>query len=192
MYSLNQGSNFVEQVAAIIGPPPNSVGQPDDFEHLEGRLGVAFPARYKEFLTNYGPGTLSDDVLLYHPTFPLPGFSTLEELVADVFEQADIEPLYFFEDSSREVFRVGTQVGELIPFGEGLNWVSLYFIVSDSGDWEVLEYRQGDYERSGLGFDSWLLRYLSGGGSAGYFVTPKPELIPRRFIPANLLGPDQR
>jgi hypothetical protein len=173
------------QVRDLLGAPPNEIARADaGFAQLEERLGVVFPSEHKEFLSVYGPGTIGDDIRLYHPVIPLPGFCTLDEFVLELFESCELEPMYFAPDVDTPSFSLGTGAGQLIPFGEALNWVGLYFIVSDGGDWEVLEYSHGEYERPGLGFGEWLLRYLRGGGSGRDFVTPKLELMPRRFVPA--------
>jgi hypothetical protein len=49
-------------------------------------------------------------------------------------------------------------------------------VVSESEDWEVIEYSGGEHERSGLPFSQWILKYLNGGGSSGYFVTSKARI----------------
>jgi hypothetical protein len=191
MHPVEEEVSFLTQVRDLLGAPPEEIAGTDDgFAQLEARLGVTFPRDFKDFLRTYGPGMVSQDVQLYHPVIPLPGFYTLDEFIADLSEQAELEPMYFAPDVDMPSFRLGAGVGELLPFGEALNWIGLYFIVSEDPDWEVLEYTQGEYERSGLGFGAWLLRYLRGGGSARDFVTPKPERMPRRFFPARVYRRD--
>jgi hypothetical protein len=185
LYPVAGETPFLAEVRDLLGPPPEEMAGTDDgFEPLEERLGVSFPGDFKDFLGTYGPGTVSDDIMLYHPIISLPGFYTLDEYITELFDQVELEPMYFAPDIDAPSFRMGAGLGELLPFGEALNWIGLYFIVSEDPDWEVLEYTQGEYERTGLGFGAWLLRYLRGGGSARDFVTPKPERMPYRFIAA--------
>ena len=118
---------------------------------LEERLGMVFPREFKDFLGTYGPGMVSSDIRLYHPIIPPPGFYTLVEYITELFEQDKLEPMYFAADIDMPSFRMGTGVGELVPFGEALNWVGLYFIVSEDPDWEVLEYSQEAYSQGQSG-----------------------------------------
>ena len=173
------------EVRDLLGPPPEEIATAGGgYAQLEARLGITFPVVYKSFLDTYGPGMVSGDIRLYHPTIPFPNFFTLDEFITHLLDLVELEPMFFAPELDVPRFDLGFGVGDLIPFGEALNWVGLYFIISEDEDWEVLEYSGGEYERSGLGFGPWFLRYLHGGGSESYYVTPKPERMPRQFMPA--------
>ena len=174
----------MEEVHARISPPDILISPERSFEALENDLGLTFPADYKAFLCEYGPGALCGDVQLYHPTIDFEPYCLLTELIQDAFTRNEVESLDFVEmdDGHPAPFRTGTQIGAILPFGDALNWVTVYFIIGDDPE----------YERSGLPFGKWLLRYLDGGGSRSHFVTAKASSKPPYFTPASAYARPRR
>jgi hypothetical protein len=94
------------------------------------------------------------------------------------------ESPYFWDEAIQggsEPFSLGPQPGMILPWADALNWVILFFRLTEGEDWEVIEYSEGFHERSGLTFEQWILRYLSGGGSEGHFFNSKSRSAPPFF-----------
>ena len=178
--------NFLDSVENFVGRPSGGDLTAAVFQVLEDRLGVSFPEAYKAFVSVYGPGSLCNDIDIYHPTVDYPPYGLLGDIIDAGIRNWQEDP-YFWDEAIQggaAPFELGTEPGMLLPWGDALNQVTLYFRISDDGEWEVIEYSEGFHERSGLHFDEWILRYLSGGGSSGYFVTAKQRSGPPFFRPA--------
>ncbi|MFJ4682341.1 SMI1/KNR4 family protein [Streptomyces sp. NPDC091377] len=51
----------------VIGPPALGGDVRSDWGPVESRAGLSLPADYKEFVSAYGPGSLNDQLYLFHP-----------------------------------------------------------------------------------------------------------------------------
>jgi hypothetical protein len=106
-----------------VDKPGNS---PPLQHHARERLLNSPP--YKAFVCAYGPGSICDDVNIYHPKIPYPPFGLLGDIMEESFRVWDADPYFWSEvgDGGGEApFEVGATMGGILPWGDALNQVTL-------------------------------------------------------------------
>ncbi|WP_459651476.1 hypothetical protein [Kitasatospora sp. Ki12] len=59
---------MLDQLGAVIGPPPESGVVPVPWEHAPGELGFQLPADYRAFADRFGMVSISDELHIYTPS----------------------------------------------------------------------------------------------------------------------------
>lgn len=110
----------IDYLKAVISPPQNVVDRPSegDWAGVEARLGTVLPDDYKDFLREYGSGSIGQFLWIFNP------FSKNENL--NLERQAGLQAAVLRELSSYgEIipYKIFPEGGGIMPFG-----------ITDNGD----------------------------------------------------------
>jgi hypothetical protein len=93
----------MEELAALLGEPPERQPSPDDWAEVESYVGSSLPSDYKAFMDAYGTGVISEELVVFHPR----GSSPLLKRMREIHETFG---------KSREEFRVTLEDEYPYPF----------------------------------------------------------------------------
>lgn len=58
----------LDELTRLLPPPTGSSGGPIDWSVVDVAVGTSLPPDYKAFCDTYGPGSIDDFLVVYHPT----------------------------------------------------------------------------------------------------------------------------
>ena len=172
---------MISQLGLLLAPPqvPSAAGTPDEWNSIETRLGVSFPADYREFITVYGAGDIGGTIGIVSP-FSSTG--NLEWRLDQLRETREMmqEGLGY----SPVPYPVFPASGGLIPwahtaFGDVLSWVTSE---GDPNGWNILvEDSECEWELFEETMTSFLVGIVSGALETSIFnlMSPEPTFEPR-------------
>jgi hypothetical protein len=149
----------MEQIRSILGQ--STFAGSDDADawlQLKQAIGTSLPAGFREFVREYGPGIVNTALYVRHPSLGSP------TLIKAMLGQMQFFSEFFLAEGLP--YRVGSALGQFLPFAHMMDGVDLFFLVGDPSelDWKVCAIvpEDGSIEEFPWGFCEWLLRYLEG------------------------------
>lgn len=175
----------IEQLSAVLTPPPSPVETPrhaEDWAAAEAELGTPLPADYKAFVERYGTGAVDDFLWVFNP------FSANEHVNLVSGGRTRLDGLRSLRDEfdveiGHELFPAA---GGLLPFGATDNGDVLFWEAAGEPEtWTVIvrDARAPEYERFGSNMTGFLHDILSRKEVCGIFPESFPDEHPV-FTPA--------
>jgi hypothetical protein len=138
----------IEQVTAVLTPPPSPVETPrhaEDWAAAEADLGTPLPADYKAFIEQYGTGVVDDFLWVFNP------FSANEHANLASEARGRLDALRSLRDEFEVDIRheLFPAVGGLLPFGATANGDVLFWeTAGEPRNWTVIvsDARAPEYE----------------------------------------------
>jgi hypothetical protein len=136
----------------LIPPPPNPVDATGDWGEVEARLGMRFPADFKQLIGAYGSGEMLGDLQLFNPLTVAGQKRIASELktLDDLREGCGfLWPVYPEEDG-------------MLPWGSDSNGnVFCWFAQGEPDDWATGQLGHGvdEPDRDGVDITTFLVNY---------------------------------
>lgn len=154
---------YLEKIMKLISPPasPCKPGDGEGWGVLENQLGTKLPWDYKQFITNYGTGSI-DEFLWFLTPFVKDEYGNFLVRSKVLLDAYLVTKEKFPEDFKHEVFP--TQ-GGLLPWGYTIDGDVLYWNTTGQPDkWSVVIYdsRAPEYVEYSYNISKFLYEILQG------------------------------
>jgi hypothetical protein len=170
----------IDSLKLVLPPPANPAytGTQGEWAAVESGLGVTLPRDYKQFISEYGAGSIDEYLVVYSPFWS-------ESSLAH--ELARLQHAYHYLVASLGYFPVPypifPEVGGLLPWGSTANGDVCSWI-TDQGDpdrWPILiDDGEGSWERLDMSMTAMIYAGIREelDSSLMLFPSPEPEFLP--------------
>ena len=131
----------LERVAPAFLPHRSEAVRPVDWDLIRNRLGIDYPADYREYASRYAPLLIDDFLVILGPT---PGQE--EGYIEATIEQLELVREYAADDETGN-YTVHPEAGGLFPWGSSSEGDMFFWRTTgpDPDEWPVVVYANHDF-----------------------------------------------
>jgi hypothetical protein len=173
----------IAKLKNIIAPPaePVDAGEPPDWAAIEQHLGICLPPDYKEYIHEYGTGSVGDFIWVFNP-FTTNRHLRLEDQIRTRLDAVKRLESTFGQESPFPLFPKNPG---LLPLGATDNGDCLYWLTEGAPQsWPivVVDSRAPDWERFNLSLTDFIAAIITRERVCGIFPDSFPPTA-ARFVP---------
>ncbi|MFD5401576.1 SMI1/KNR4 family protein [Streptomyces griseorubiginosus] len=128
----------LHQLQALLGEPLPRSSAPDDWNEVEQHIGSPLPSDFKDFLSAYGSGVISGELVVFHPRGSRPLLERMYK-THEVFTERRARALDH-GDTEHVPYPFHPEPGGLISWGYDYSGDEHFFLPNDPdpGRWKIV------------------------------------------------------